>query len=112
MRLGPATQAALLSRMLLTAVFSPQAPKHPGKVHCASALKRAPRCNANLRLTPQFANSAVPILPWKGRISEEAAMPGHLIHWTESDLPRRLTLERITGNAEPWSATLQKHLAL
>ena len=47
MRLGPATQAALLSRMLPTVVF------RQGRKIIVTALRRATGCDANLRLSPQ-----------------------------------------------------------
>ncbi len=38
--------------------------------------------------------------------SEEAAMPGLRLTGHEPEFPRRLTLERVTGNAEFWPAAL------
>jgi hypothetical protein len=109
MRLGPATQAALLSRMLLTAVFRSQAPKCFTEDHCAPALKRVPRSNAKSETRAPVCEFSGSHPALEGEDFGRGRMPGHLIHWTESDFPRRLTLERITGNAEPWSAALQKH---
>ena len=40
---------------------------------------------------------------------EEAATSGHQFTGHEPDIPRQFTLERITGDAEFWSAALQKH---
>jgi hypothetical protein len=40
---------------------------------------------------------------------EEAATSGHQFTGHEPDIPRQFTLERIAGNAEFWSAALQKH---
>ena len=107
MRLGPATQAALLSRMLLTAVFRPQAPKHRGKRTLPTGAQENASQQRHAEARAPVWGFSGSILPWKRRISEEAAMPRHLIHWTESDFPRRLTLERITGNTESWSAALR-----
>jgi hypothetical protein len=57
MRLGPATQAALLSRMLPTAVF------RQGRKIIVTALRRAAGGDANLGLSPQVLKFSASILP-------------------------------------------------
>lgn len=43
---------------------------------------------------------------------EEAATPGHQLTGHEPDFPRRLTLERIAGNAEHGQQRIRSILAL
>src|SRR5258706_12179873 len=105
MRPGPATRAALLSRDSGCRLSSGT------KEHRVPALVRAhnPRCSPEA-LASGFQFSAS-ILPLEGRISSEAATPGHqftvMNRTSPGDHPHG-----ITGNAETGSAELQNVRAL
>src|ERR1035438_2616014 len=105
MRPGPATQAALLSRMLLLPSFA-RNERQSRNCTPKRAMQRGPPEVSHSRLAVQRFHSAL------RRISEEAATPGHQLTGHEPEFPRRFTLEKIAGNAELRSAALRNILAL
>ncbi len=106
MRPGPATQAALLSRTLLTAVFRPKVEDHR-----AAAFRRTPCSNAHRGLAPLACYSVSFVLLGR-RTMEEAATAGHQLTGHDLDFHRQLTLERIAGNTEHGQQRFRNILAL
>jgi hypothetical protein len=108
MRLGPATQAALLSRTFYLPSFAER--DRRAKAHRATHSQKCQhRCSPKARAFRVRAQQFHPSRKKDFRGGRKARAPAH---WTCAGFPPAIHSREITGNAEPFSQQISERLTL